>query len=276
MTMKKLTTILLCVTCISANMFAQSDEWTGNGVRIGNMKIYIKKNVNEQDTMMQVTVTDPCPPCPSENETRPKPKTTQYKYHESSFFAGWGFILPDNGSDYYTVLGGKSINIDAGWMHRFQITRRFALGGTFQYSYYNYKLRDAASEPVFMEEVLGKPFTKEDINKQTYRSHSISPSVFTRLYLIPPPRRSNDCGMYIDLGVQGDYAFSKYLKFHTQSEGKDKYRDDYAFNPFTASAIARVGWNGFALFARYRFTDAFNSKALPMDLPPVTIGIQIL
>ena len=55
---------------------------------------------------------------------------------------------------------------------------------------------------------------------------------------------------------------------------KDYYKND-AFNPFNASAIARIGWkNNRAIFARYRFTEAFNPKELPMDLPPLTIGIQ--
>jgi hypothetical protein len=57
--------------------------------------------------------------------------------------------------------------------------------------------------------------------------------------------------------------------------GKDYYKNDYAFNPFYASAIARIGWkNSRAIFVRYRFTDNFNQKALPMDLPPITFGIQ--
>ncbi len=265
--MKKILTIF-CIACISVSVMAQS------GVRIGNMEIIIKKSVHDQDTMMQVTVEDPCPPCPSENETRPKPKKNPYKYHVSSFYAGMGFILPDNSNDYYTVLGGNSINIDAGWIHRYQISRWFALGGMLNYSYYNYKLRNDAEEPVFRDEVIGKIFTPEDITKQAYRCHDISAGVFTRFYLVPPKWRSSNDGMYIDLGVQGDFAFSKYYKLNTHTEGKDKYHDDYAFNPFTASAITRIGWDWFAVFARYRFTDAFNSKALPMDLPPITIGIQ--
>ncbi len=260
--------IVFCYACISASVIAQS------GVRIGNLEISIKKSMHDQDTTMQVTVTDPCPPCPSENETRPKPKYALYKYHKSSFFAGMGFILPDNSSDYYTVLGGNSINIDAGWIHRYQITRRFALGGTLHYSYYNYKLRDAAGEPKFAEEVIGKSFAKEDVIKQAYRCHDIAAGVYMRFYLVPPRWRSSNDGMYIDLGVQGDFAFSKYYKINTHSEGKEKYHDDYAFNPFSASAVARIGWDWFAVFARYRFTNAFNSKALPMDLPPITIGFQ--
>lgn len=264
--MKKLITIF-CFACISVcTVVAQK------GVKIGNMEIVIKKI--DQDTVTQIIVEDPCPPCPSEKETRPKPKAS--KYHRSSFFAGIGFILPDYGSDYYTVLGGNSINIDAGWLHRFQITRRFSLGGTLQYSYYNYKLRDAASDPVFAGEVIGGPVDPGDIDKQVYRCHDIATSAFTRFYLVPASTWSNSSGLYLDLGIQGDFAFSKYYKLNTNSGGNKKHHDDYAFNPFTASTIVRVGWNWFSVFARYRFTDAFNSRALPMDLPPITIGIQIL
>ena len=263
--MKKLISIFLCTTCISTGAIAQPRA------RIGNLEFIVRKT--ERDSVIQVFAEeDPCPPCPSENETRPKPKNT-YKYHTSEGFGGIGFILPDNGSGYYTTLGGNSINIDAGWIHRYQISRRFALGGTLQYSYYNYKLRDAASEPKFVEEVTGISFDRQALNKQVFRSHNIAAGTFIRLYAVPPRHRGND-GMFIDLGVQGDYAFSKYFKIKMRSGGKDKFREGYAFNPFTASAIARIGWNRKAIFARYRFTDAFNSKALQMDLPPITIGIQ--
>ena len=269
--MKKLITILLCITCISVNAVAQS------GVRIGNLEISVRKSTHDPDTMVQIIVTDPPTPSENENKTKTKPKTNHYKYNETSSFIGWGFILPDNGSDYYTTLGGNSINIDIGWMGRYQIARRFALGSTLQYSYYNYKLRDAASEPMFMEEILGRTFVGDNIKKQVFRSHNIAAGAFTRFYLIPPPQRVRDGGVYIDLGVQGDFAFSKYYKLKTyHPRAKEKRRNGYAFNPFTASATARVGWNEYAIFARYRFTDAFNSKALPMDIPPITIGIQFV
>jgi len=242
-------------------------------VRIGIYEFYIKKA--KQDSVIQVFAEeDPCPPCPSENETRPKPKNTFKSHHSSDGFAGIGFILPDHSSDYYTVLGGKSINIDIGAIHRYQMSRRFALLGTLQYSYYNYKFRDAASEPVFAQEVIGWELAANDIRKQVFRSHNIAAGVSTRYYLVPPKWRNTPSGMYIDLGVQGDFAFSKYCKLKMRSDGKKKFRNDYAFNPFGASAIARIGWNSYAVFARYRLTDAFNSKALPMDLPPMTIGIQ--
>jgi hypothetical protein len=261
--MKKTFIILLCTACIAAGATAQS------GVRIGNMEIIVKKAGN--DTITQIKING----ASAEGKTGEKPRKESYGYHTSDGFCGIGFILPDNGNGYYTVLGGNSINIDAGWIHRYQLTRRFALGATLNYSYYNYKLRDAASDAFFIREITGKAFNENDIRKQVYRSHNAAAGAFIRFYPGNPPRRrwSNN-GYYIDLGAQADWAFSKYCMMKTHSEGKDKYHDDYAFHPFTASATARVGLGSFAIFARYRFTDAFNSKVLPMNLPPMTVGIQ--
>jgi len=270
--MKKIIITIICITCVTASVIAQS------GVRIGNYEFHVKKA--EKDSTIQVFAEeDPCPPCPSENETRPKPKKTFKKYYRSDGFAGIGFVLPDNGSGYYTVLGGNSMNIDVGNIRTYHLARRFALGTTLQYSYYNYKLK--VDEPMYLEEIFkNRTFEKNDINKQVYRSHNLAASAFTRFYLIAPKNRGTD-GLYVDLGAQGDFAFSKYCKLKTHSDGKFKRRDSEAFYPFSASAIARIGWKGWwhgghkhAFFVRYRFTDAFNSKVLPMDLPPITIGMQ--
>ena len=255
--MKKII-FIFCFAYIAANItIAQSIHIDSQGIRIEN---------------------------PSDNETRhhPKPKST----HNKAFFSSIGFIVPNNGSGYFTTLGGSSINLDFGRMHRYQVAPQFELGRTLQYSYYNYRSWNMASNPEFVDEVIGREFNKHGIRKQVFRSHNIAASFFTRFYLVPDKNR-----LHIDLGVQGDFAFSKYYKIKTESEGKRKYRNDYAFNPFSASAIARAGWNrkkcsctwngnccwnnnSRAIFVRYRFTDAFNQKALPMDLPQLTIGIQ--
>ena len=268
--MKKIIITIFCIACMSAGVIAQS------GVRIGNYEFNVKKA--EKDSTIQVFAEeDPCPPCPSENETRPQPKKTKHiprTYND--FFCGIGFTLPDNGDDYYTVFGNKSFTVDAGWMRRYQIARWVALGGTLNYTFYNYKLRDASSEPVFREEILDdRDFAAEDIRKQVYHSHNIAASAFIRFYPIPPPRgRSNHNAPYFDFGVQGDVAVSPYYLIDTRSEGKRKFYNDYAFNPFIASVYVRAGIGSAAVFARSRLTDVYNSKVLPKDLPPITFGIQ--
>ena len=205
----------------------------------------------------------------SENGNRSRLRDNKYL---SDSFVGLGFIQGEN--DFYK-LGGSSINLDIGRMHRYQFRPRFALIGTVQYSYYNYKLHDAASDPIFKDVVLGGK-TYDNIGKQVFRTHNISASAGYRFYLVKPERNKNNAGLFADISVQGDYAFSKYCKLKLNGESNVKRRDKDVFNPFTTSYIARVGWNWFSVYARYRVTDAFNSKHLPMDIPPLTIGVQFL
>ena len=267
--MKKII-ILFSVACISLNVIAQLP------VRIGNMEIIVRKQ--GEDTTTQINVfNDPCPPCPSENETRPKPQNTFKKYEKSDGFLGFGFIIPDNSAGYYTTLGGNSFNFEIGSMKRYYLTRQFALGGTLQYSYYNYRLMDIYKEPVFRETVLevddDQDFKK--INKEAFRSHNIAASLFTRYYLLPPQKRGKG-GLYVDVGAQGEFAASRHYMLKYDDGGKDYYKSPLAFNPFNASALARIGRKNKAFYFRYSLTDVFNQKELPMNLPPMTIGIMIL
>ncbi len=260
--MKKLA-ILLCAGCIAISASAQQS------IRIGSLEFSVKKS---PDTTMLVNLSD-CPPCP---EDTPQKKPFK-KVHDSDGLFGIGFVLPDNGSGYYTTLGGSSLSLDFGMMHRYHLAPRFALLGTYHYTYYNYKLRGAAADSIFAKEVIGKTYANNEIEKQVFRSHNLAIGGAMRFYLVKPKgSRYDKDGIYLDLGVQGDLAFSKYYKLVPHEEKNRKRRNGYAFNPLTASAIARIGWDDFAIFARYRFTDAFNQKALPLDLPRVTIGIQFL
>jgi len=266
--MKKII-IILGIVCISASAIAQ------RAVRIGNMEIMVR--MQDQDTTMQVNILDdPCPPCPPDNVTGQRTQSTFRRYSYSSAFGGLGFILPDNYSGYYSILGGNSFNFDFGSMRRYQLTRRFALVGTLHYSFYNYRLHDALEDAEFQNVILnGIDYTDTDIRKQVYRSHNAAAGAFTRFYLVQPRRHSNK-GFFIDLGVQGDWAFSKYYKLKISSQSNVKERDGHTFNPFNASYVARIGLSRFTVFARYRFTDVFNSKELQKGLPPLTIGVNFL
>jgi len=274
--MKKL--VILCImACISASVIAQRN------VRIGNMEIIVRQQ--EKDTTLQNNNLDSSHQQSNESEnnsyTKSKAKNT-YRYNNTSGLLGFGVILQDNGigffpdreNGYYEILGGNSINIDCGTMSRQQLTRWFALVGTLNYSFYNYKLYDAYKDPVFIEKVLRNTVYDADIlDKHVYRSHNVAVGAYARFYLAKPKRHDND-GVFIDLGIQGDAGFSRYCKIKTQLGEKQFFRNDYAFNPYTASYIARVGLGSFSVFARYRFTDTFNPKSLPVDLPRLTVGVS--
>jgi len=265
--MKKMIILFSIIACASLNAAAQQ------AVRIGNMEIIIRKQ--EQDTTFQINVLDDTIVPKAEDNKRPAPAKPKFnRYSRSTVWGGFGFMLPDDTRDYYTILGGNSFNLDFGGMNRLYLARRFALGWTYNYSFYNYRLRDAYEEQDFRDEVLGGSiFAREDVKKHAFRSHNAAAGVFLRQYLIMPRNRNAKERLYVDLGVQGDLAVIKNYVIKFENGGKNKYHSDYAFNPFTASAVARVGWNKHAFFARYRFTESFNSKELPKDLPPINIGI---
>ena len=255
--MKKLIIIIICIACTSLCAIAQQST---SNFTIANRDITII--VHERDTASRSA--DP------------------YRYHRTAVTIGFGFIVPDN--NHYLTLGGNSINFNVGGMYKCNLARRFAVGATAHYSFYNYRLRNANEEQSFNTAVLGdRTIARSDINKQVFRSHSISPGIFARYYLKPSANTLRNDGMYIDLGLQGDLAFSKYYILKHPSGEKDKYRNNDVFNTLGASAVARFGWmpqrwsgnsnSSFALYFRYRLTNVFNQKLLPMDLPKFTIGI---
>ncbi|MDR1672188.1 MAG: PorT family protein [Bacteroidales bacterium] len=236
--------------------------------RNGNMETTVKKS--HGDTLTQITLDKPCP-CEKKHASKP----AYHRYSHDATFAV-GFILPDDGAGMYTIDGIKSYHLDFGWGHRYQMNRVFTLGSIYSYSFHNYRLKDAASDPLFTGNITGGSVLPEEVKKQTFRSHNISVNVYLRLYVIPQSK------VFIDLGVQGDMLFNKYYKVkYNERNGMERFHENHAFRPFTASAVARIGKRShisqkdFSFFARYRFTEIFNGNVLMKDLPPLSIGIQL-
>jgi hypothetical protein len=261
--MKKI--ILFSCACMMASVaFAQSS------VRIGNMEISVKK-ING-DTLTQIVVDEPCPPCPPDDATRPTHRHKQYSRYSHRAYAGFGMNYPESSADIYPLSG--SFNFDAGGTHHFRLSKHFAFLGSFGYSLYSYRLKDVIGTDAEFAPITDG-LQADRIKKQMYRSNNLTTGVYTRFYLVAPPHYSHKQSLYIDLGVQGDWAFAKYIKVKYHDGGKNKFHDNYAFKPFNASAVARIGWNGIACFARYRFTDAFNHKVLSNEIPRLSFGILL-
>ena len=266
--MKKLI-VIFCIINISMNVIAQ------RAVRIGNMEIIVR--AAEQDTTVQINVLDePVVPQVSENTTQPR---NRFLYRNNNGpFVDLGFVLPDNSSDYYTVLGSRSLNVNVGAMRNHHFAPRFALVGTLHYSYHNFDFHNITDDPVFLSVVLGdRDFSNEQIRRQTFRSHNLGTGASIRFYFNKPThRRIPPSGIFFETGARAEVALRKFAMIDTKSDGSKKYHDDHAFNPFIVSAFASVGLNKTAIFVSYRLTDVFNSSVLQKDLPPINIGIRLL
>jgi hypothetical protein len=230
-------------------------------VRIGNMEISVKK-ING-DTMTQILVDEP------------KPK--QFPKHEHVGYFGLGMNYPGNSDDIYPLAG--SFNLDVGGSEIFRLSRHFALVGSLGYSFYNYRLRNVVGADAEFDEITDGRIDADRIKRQMFRSNDLATGIYTRFYLITPRwnglnSSTSDRGVYIDLGVQGDWAFAKYVKIkYNKGGGSEKFHDNYAFKPFNASAVVRVGWSNVAFFGRYRFTDTFNHNVLSGEVPRWSFGV---
>jgi hypothetical protein len=114
-------------------------------------------------------------------------------------------------------------------MDVYRLSRHFALMGTLGYSFYSYRLKNVIGTDAEFDEITNG-ITADRIKRQMYRSNDLAAGLYARLYLVAPKHDRYNSGMYIDLGVQGDWAFAKYVKIKYTDGGKNKFHDNYAFN----------------------------------------------
>lgn len=190
------------------------------------------------------------------------------KYPKSydEFFFGLGTMMPVNREDYIDIHYGRINTIEMGYKYFYRPSRGYAIGTTFQYTYYNYKLRDAAQNNLIVHNVPGM------VKKEYFRSDNIGTGLVNRFYLFP---KKNP--FILDLGGYVDFSFSKRYIVKSELGGKTnkyKYRDSSKFNPLQAGLYGAITKGDYSLYVRYRLTNMFNPLEVQPELPKLSVGIQ--
>lgn len=73
--------------------------------------------------------------------------------------------------------------------------------------------------------------------------------------------KENDRGkrFYLILGPEVSFLLNGKIKQISDERGKQKFRDDYNFQPVRVGGTVRVGYGGIGLFTKYYFNDMFDS-----------------
>lgn len=241
-------------------------------LRLGNVNVTLKpspadttlKTISAEDTILQINQTT----------VTVTPKKKHKKYYNSRML-GFNFAIPMlNNPSYYEIIGGSSFGFELAYRPVFAPTRVFQLGATAYYRFNRYKIHHMPSLPDF-QPLIKTTWDEAQIKRHSFNSNNLAVDAFIRFHIPTKHKQKSYGGVYLDLGAEADWAFNKKLKLKTYDKEKVKYKDNYAFLPFTAYYVARFGWGDWELTARYRFTDAFNKKVLPLDLPPLSIGFAI-
>ncbi len=64
------------------------------------------------------------------------------------------------------------------------------------------------------------------------------------------------------------------LKQVSKERGKEKFEDDYNLEPVRYGAFARLGYNGFGVYAKYYFNDVFAKNQGPADFKNFSFGLM--
>ena len=194
---------------------------------------------------------------------------SKYPRRYSETYFGMGSVIPVERDSRIDMHYGRINSLELGTNYFYRPAAGYAIGALVQYTYYNYKLRDAAANDVIMEGVPG------EVRKEYFRTDNIGTGLVNRFYFFPGKKTP----FMLDIGGYVDFAFSKRYNVKTIENGdreKYKYRDGSMFNPIQAGIYGAVTVDEYSVFVRYRATNLFNPDKIAMELPEWTIGVRFI
>jgi hypothetical protein len=76
------------------------------------------------------------------------------------------------------------------------------------------------------------------------------------------------------IGPEIGFLLNGKVKQVSNENGKDKFKDDYNFNPFRYGAFARIGYGGMGVYAKYYGNDVFANGQGPADFRNLSFGLM--
>lgn len=186
-----------------------------------------------------------------------------------NFFHGYigvGFPFSTNEESGYT-RPLASTNIVFGVRYKRKFTNYLAMGMDLGINSASYKIKQNESKTV----------PDNTINdKEKIQVNAMGSSAWLRINI---GRRGNFIGNFLDLGVLGDWNFQKKHKTtNTNADGEkvkvSTTKLNYVEN-FSYGLLARMGINRYAITAKYRLSDIFDSSYEMPELPGLIVGFEL-
>ena len=164
---------------------------------------------------------------------------------------------------------GKSMEIRFGTRTRLKLNRFIGFGIDYElgYSAHFINLKDAYALANF----------SPDVKKARYQTYTIGAASYFQINF--EPKRGNQLGSYLDIGVFGGYNFGRK---YSQKLKIGKEKSIYAlknlqnFEKLNYGPIIRFGKRVWAIYAKYRYSNSFKNKTTTgnYELPRLTFGFE--
>jgi hypothetical protein len=194
-----------------------------------------------------------------------------YMNHNNGFSMpnGYSALEPDYGRSWFVDLNPVSFRIPIVRKHLGLVT---GLGVEFN----NYRFTDKHN------------YLTPDTNYTSFTydsTRTFTKSKLTAVFLQVPLMLQFDTKklhkkntFHVSAGVVGSLKIGSYTKQVTEIDGtkfKPRTKDDFNLNQFRYSAMVRIGYGWFDIFASYSLNTLFKKNQGP-ELYPVTVGIALL
>ena len=186
--------------------------------------------------------------------------------HFSHTYINYGSIIGSTSNDMEI---GKSYEFSSGLRYKYKVSGFYALGFNLSYNMQSFRIKN----PNFISGIF---YDKEKLVLNNFEIELYNRFNFGK--------RGNVIGKYIDIGAYGNYAFvtKHYLRINNEDDplATSKFTEiinrklEYT-NSINYGITARVGWEWFALYGKYRFSDIINSTSLMGEMPRLTVGVEL-
>jgi hypothetical protein len=78
-----------------------------------------------------------------------------------------------------------------------------------------------------------------------------------------------------EIGPEVGILLNGKVKQVSKEKGKEKFKDDYNFNPFRYGAVARLGYGGIGIYVKYYGNDVFAEGQGPADFKNLSFGVSL-
>jgi hypothetical protein len=181
-------------------------------------------------------------------------------------FVKFGMVTPPD-QDNAKIKFGTSVNVGFGVRKKFKVSSIYSLGWQIEIDYTDYKFK---KDPALLSP------TGSTIDTRRFDVYSLRLGFFNRINF--DPNRGNFLGTYLDLGIDGAYAYNiKEVYKYSTGYGKAVTKiDDLDYvNAIQSEVFAKLGYSKFNLWVKYRYTDLLKSNSGKPELPRITAGFEL-
>lgn len=181
-------------------------------------------------------------------------------------------LSPENKFLDYRGAKTSTVSFDVIYFgYRFNPNFKVYIAGGFDWT--NIRLRNNIT---IQENTPELTYVEEDVD---FKKNKLSNSYVHIPLNFEFRTKENDKGkrFYMILGPEVSFLLNGKVKQISNERGKEKFRDDYDFQPVRVGGTLRIGYGGIGLFTKYYFNDMFDSapqKGLKNMSFGVTFGLN--